>query len=90
MPGSVCDQFQSAVELIVARWSGLILRALFEGHQSYSDIRSAVDVIQPVLTSLKMIPVLETAHIPSARPFLDEEAAFVPKSILETASGRML
>ncbi len=54
MTQSDCDQFHSAVELIGARWSGAILRALFQDHQRYSDIRSAVPGISDTMLAQRL------------------------------------
>jgi len=50
----VGDQFHSAVELIGARWSGAILRALFQGHQRYGDIRAAVPGISDTMLAQRL------------------------------------
>ena len=49
-----CDRFHTAVELIGARWSGAILRALFEGHQRYCDIRAAVPGISDTMLAHRL------------------------------------
>ncbi|HVB54024.1 MAG TPA: helix-turn-helix domain-containing protein [Candidatus Acidoferrales bacterium] len=54
MTHPVCDRFHSAVELIGARWSGEILRALFENHQRYCDIRSAVPGISDTMLAQRL------------------------------------
>lgn len=38
----VCRRYHAAIELIGARWTGAILRALFTGQHRYAQIRAAV------------------------------------------------
>ncbi|GII42488.1 winged helix-turn-helix transcriptional regulator [Planotetraspora phitsanulokensis] len=38
----VCVRFHAAIELIGARWTGAILRALLTGHHRYAQIKASV------------------------------------------------
>ncbi|GII59482.1 HxlR family transcriptional regulator [Planotetraspora thailandica] len=38
----VCERYHAAIELIGARWSGAILRAIFTDHHRYAQIKAAV------------------------------------------------
>jgi DNA-binding HxlR family transcriptional regulator len=47
----VCIRFHTAIELIGARWSGAVLRALFTGSHRFADIKAAIpDVSDTMLT----------------------------------------
>jgi DNA-binding HxlR family transcriptional regulator len=47
----VCTRFHTAIELIGARWSGAVLRALFTGSHRFVDIKGAIpDVSDTMLT----------------------------------------
>ncbi len=71
-PHHVCTRFHRAVELIGARWSGAILRALFTGHTRFAAIRSAIPGISDTmltqrLRELEAARVLER-HLSSSLP----------------------
>jgi DNA-binding HxlR family transcriptional regulator len=47
----VCIRFHTAIELIGARWSGAVLRALFTGSHRFADVKAAIpDVSDTMLT----------------------------------------
>ncbi|GAA4226471.1 DNA-binding HxlR family transcriptional regulator [Streptosporangium album] len=56
---SVCVRYHAAVELIGARWSGAILRALFTGHRRYAQIKAAV----PGLSDTMLTERLRTLEV---------------------------
>ena len=41
-PGTFCQRFHHAVELVGRRWTGVVLRAMLQGATRYTDIRAAV------------------------------------------------
>ncbi|MFB6552766.1 MULTISPECIES: winged helix-turn-helix transcriptional regulator [unclassified Streptomyces] len=50
----VCTRFHAAIELIGARWTGAILRALFTGHHQYTQIRQAVPGLSDTLLAQRL------------------------------------
>lgn len=50
----VCVRFHTAIELLGARWSGAILRAMFTGAQRYADIRAAIPGISDVMLTRRL------------------------------------
>jgi NAD(P)H-dependent FMN reductase len=50
----------------------------------------AVQLLKPVLSGLKLIPVTEAVYIPFVRQFLDADGRFVANDELELAMGVML
>lgn len=63
------------------------------GFVSYGGIAAgtrAVQMIKPVLTALKMMPMVEAVHIPFVRKFLSEDGRFEPNLELETGADAML
>lgn len=50
----VCTRFHQAIELIGARWTGAILRALFTGHHQYSHIRQAVPGLSDTMLAQRL------------------------------------
>ena len=47
----VCARFHVAIELVGARWSGAVLRAMFTGSRRFADIKAAIPGISdPMLT----------------------------------------
>jgi DNA-binding HxlR family transcriptional regulator len=52
--GQVCPHFHAAVELIGARWSGAILRALMLGHTRFAEIRAAVPGLSDTMLSQRL------------------------------------
>jgi DNA-binding HxlR family transcriptional regulator len=67
----VCRRFHTAIELIGARWTGAILRALFTGRHRYAQIRAAVPGLSDTmladrLRSLEADGLVERRVIPSS------------------------
>jgi DNA-binding HxlR family transcriptional regulator len=50
----VCARFHIAVELVGARWTGAILRAIFTGHSRYAQIREAVPGISDTMLAARL------------------------------------
>ncbi|NEA44192.1 helix-turn-helix domain-containing protein [Streptomyces sp. SID11385] len=50
----VCTRFHHAIELIGARWTGAILRALFTGHHQYSLIKQAVPGLSDTMLAQRL------------------------------------
>jgi DNA-binding HxlR family transcriptional regulator len=50
----VCVRFHTAIELLGARWSGAILRAMFTGARRYADIRAAIPGISDVMLTRRL------------------------------------
>lgn len=61
-PHPVCTRFHLAVELIGARWSGAILRALFTGQCRFAAIKSAIPGISDTMLAQRLRE-LEAAQI---------------------------
>lgn len=66
----VCGRYHAAIELIGARWTGAILRALFTGQRRYAQIRAAVPGLSDTmladrLRSLDADGLVERRVIPS-------------------------
>ena len=53
-PLPVCPHFHHAVELIGARWSGAILRAMLLGCHRFAEIRSAVPGLSDTMLSQRL------------------------------------
>jgi DNA-binding HxlR family transcriptional regulator len=67
----VCRRYHAAIELIGARWSGAILRALFTGQHRYAQIKAAVPGLSDTmlaerLRSLEADGLIERRVIPSS------------------------
>src|SRR5262245_40008602 len=50
----VCVRFHTAIELLGARWSGAILRAMFTGARRFADIRAAIPGISDVMLTRRL------------------------------------
>lgn len=50
----VCTRFHAAIELLGARWSGAILRALFTGSRRFADIRAAIPGVSDVMLTRRL------------------------------------
>ncbi|WP_206316346.1 helix-turn-helix domain-containing protein [Streptomyces sp. C1-2] len=50
----VCARFHTAIELIGARWTGAILRALFTGQCRYAQIRDAVPGLSDTMLAQRL------------------------------------
>ncbi|WP_111768468.1 winged helix-turn-helix transcriptional regulator [Nakamurella deserti] len=50
----VCVRFHRAVELIGARWSGAILRALFTGQHRFAGIKAAIPGISDTMLAQRL------------------------------------
>lgn len=50
----VCTRFHTAVELIGARWSGAILRAVFTGAHRFAQIREAIPGLSDTMLSSRL------------------------------------
>ncbi|ETK30544.1 winged helix-turn-helix transcriptional regulator [Microbispora sp. ATCC PTA-5024] len=66
----VCSRFHAAIELIGARWTGAILRAVFTGRHRYAQIKAAVPGVSDTmlaqrLRTLEDEGVLERRVLPS-------------------------
>jgi DNA-binding HxlR family transcriptional regulator len=67
----VCARFHAAIELLGARWSGAVLRALFTGSHRFADIRAAIPGVSDVmltrrLRELEDAGVIERRVIPAS------------------------
>jgi DNA-binding HxlR family transcriptional regulator len=70
-PRPVCARYHTAVELIGARWSGAIIRALFTGQHRYAEIKEAIDGLSDTmlaqrLRQLEAQEIVERRVIPSS------------------------
>ncbi|MEO3813802.1 helix-turn-helix domain-containing protein [Sphaerisporangium sp. B11E5] len=50
----VCTRFHTAVELIGARWTGAILRAVFTGSHRFAQIKEAVPGLSDTMLSSRL------------------------------------
>jgi DNA-binding HxlR family transcriptional regulator len=50
----VCARFHAAIELIGARWSGAVLRALFTGSHRFADIRAAIPDVSDIMLTRRL------------------------------------
>ncbi|WP_226435942.1 winged helix-turn-helix transcriptional regulator [Rhodococcus yananensis] len=50
----VCTRFHTAIELIGARWTGAILRAMFTGAHQYSQIKAAVPGLSDTMLTQRL------------------------------------
>ncbi|MFH7341131.1 winged helix-turn-helix transcriptional regulator [Streptomyces sp. KHY 26] len=51
---AVCARFHTAIEMIGARWTGAILRALFSGRLRYTQIRGAIPGISDTMLAQRL------------------------------------
>jgi DNA-binding HxlR family transcriptional regulator len=51
---TVCARFHAAIELIGARWSGVILRAMFTDAHRFADIRAAIPGISDLMLTRRL------------------------------------
>ncbi|MEO5834702.1 MAG: helix-turn-helix domain-containing protein [Nakamurella sp.] len=58
----VCTRFHRAVELVGARWTGAILRALFTGRHRFAAIKAAIPGISDTMLAQRLRE-LEAAQI---------------------------
>ena len=59
----VCTRFHAAIELLGARWSGAILRALFTGSHRFADIRAAIPGVSDVMLTRRLRDLEEAGRI---------------------------
>lgn len=50
----VCTRFHRAIELIGARWTGAILRALFTGQHGYAQIKATVPRLSDTMLTQRL------------------------------------
>jgi DNA-binding HxlR family transcriptional regulator len=50
----VCTRFHAGIELIGARWSGAVLRALFTGSHRFANLRAAIPGISDVMLTRRL------------------------------------
>jgi NAD(P)H-dependent FMN reductase len=63
------------------------------GFVSYGGVAAgtrALTALKPVVTALRMTPVVEAVNIPFVASFLDDEGRFVPNEVLELGAAGML
>ncbi|GAA2887618.1 NAD(P)H-dependent oxidoreductase [Streptosporangium fragile] len=63
------------------------------GFVSYGGVAAgtrALQMLKPVVASLKMVPVVEAVNIPFVRTFLDDEQRLRPNEVMTAASAAML
>ncbi|MEN3312148.1 MAG: hypothetical protein V7645_1477 [Actinomycetota bacterium] len=51
---AICPRYHYAVELIGARWSGAILRAVMDGAQRYAEIKAAIPGVSDTMLSQRL------------------------------------
>jgi len=59
----VCTRFHAAIELLGARWSGAVLRALFTGSHRFADIRAAIPGVSDVMLTRRLRDLEEAGLI---------------------------
>lgn len=50
----VCVRFHTAIELLGARWTGAVLRALFTGSHRFADIKAAVPNLSDTMLTQRL------------------------------------
>lgn len=50
----VCARFHTAIELLGARWSGAVLRAMFTGAHRFADLKAAIPGISDVMLTRRL------------------------------------
>ena len=50
----VCVRFHTAIELLGARWTGAVLRALLTGSHRFADIKAAVPNLSDTMLSQRL------------------------------------
>lgn len=56
----VCGRFHVAIELLGARWSGAVLRAMFTGARRFADIRAAIPGVSDAMLTRRLRELEET------------------------------
>jgi DNA-binding HxlR family transcriptional regulator len=51
---AVCPRYHYAVELIGARWSGAIIRALLDGRRRYVDVRAVIPGLSDTMLAQRL------------------------------------
>jgi DNA-binding HxlR family transcriptional regulator len=51
---SICPRYHYAVELIGARWSGAILRAVMDGRHRYAEIKAVIPGVSDTMLSQRL------------------------------------
>ena len=68
----VCVRFHKAIELLGARWSGAVLRAMFTGSRRFADIKAAIPGISDVMLTRRLRELEEAGlvrrHVIPASP----------------------
>jgi DNA-binding HxlR family transcriptional regulator len=67
----VCVRFHAAIELIGARWSGAVLRAMLTGSRRFADIKAAIPGISDVMLTRRLREL--------------EEAGLVQREVMATS-----
>jgi DNA-binding HxlR family transcriptional regulator len=76
----VCTRFHSAIELVGARWSGAILRALFTGATRFADVKAAIPGISDTMLAERLRTLEEqglVARVPDTTAMLRPRASYV-------------
>ncbi|HEY4025281.1 MAG TPA: NAD(P)H-dependent oxidoreductase [Candidatus Dormibacteraeota bacterium] len=79
---------KNAIDYLIHEWEHKPV-----GFVSYGGVAAgtrAVQQLKPVLSSLKMTPVIEAVYIPFVQQFLDHDRRFVPSETTEAAATAML
>lgn len=74
----MCFRFHTAIELIGAKWSGAVLRALFTDSHRFADIKAAIPLVSDTmltqrLRDLEDAGLLERRVIPSSPVHVEYE-----------------
>jgi NAD(P)H-dependent FMN reductase len=79
---------KNALDFLHAEWNYKPV-----GFVSYGGVAAgtrAMTALKPVVTALRMTPVVEAVNIPFVAQFLDDEGRFVPNEALSLGAGGML
>lgn len=79
---------KNALDYLHREWADKAVGLVSYGGAS-SGLRAAA-ALKPVLTCLRMVPVVEAVSAPFFDQFLDEEGAFVPNEVLAASATAML
>ncbi len=68
---TVCVRYHAAIELIGAKWSGAVLRAMFTGSHRFADIKAAIPHVSDTmltqrLRELERAGLVERRVVPSS------------------------
>jgi NAD(P)H-dependent FMN reductase len=79
---------KNAIDYLHAEWQHKPIA--FVSYGGVAAGTRAVQMLKQVVTTLKMVPVVESVNIPFVQQFLDDEKRLQPNDVMENAAGAML